>query len=170
MATKSKKEGQQGAAPMVRLTPAQRRKQQDERKQEELQVKRAAFESERELRWYRFLAHALILSQLTEGRDELREVHSWFFDSFHVEASTEEVTLESRTYSRADDSFSFETFERAESDLATGQQYFTDYLAEQERKREEEVRKQARRQSGLSKLTPDEIEALNISHLVPRSR
>lgn len=171
MVAKSKKDELPAGAAReggVKLTAAQRRKQQEQQRQEELKVKRAAFDAERELRWYRFLAHALILDRQAESEQELRDQHSWFFESFSVDVAKEEVTVDGRTYSREDDSFSFDTFERAESDLAQGREYYTAHLEEQERKRQEELRRQARRQSGLSKLTAEEVEALNLGHLVPR--
>ncbi len=156
--------------PAPKPTAAERKAAADAKKAAELAAREArnqAFEAERPKLWAQLFSKALRVALLERDYSEVVEEHSWWFDQFSVNSRKETFTCEETGGGEESQQALHPTdVDRLNASLDRALHWFDEYDAEQERKRLEAIAKEERRQAALKKLTPEDMDALDL----PKSR
>lgn len=95
-----------------------------------------AFDTDRSGHWARIWAKALRLAMCIAGDPEVAEENSWWFEAFSVDPRAQTFKTHDDYHNEVSQgSITLDTIERLERTLDTGQEFFDEFVAEQERQR-----------------------------------
>lgn len=166
VATKPAKKQATAKTAKPKLTAAERaaaRKALQEKAEADRKAAWDAFNAERPMRWLELWAKALRLHILLEAYPDVRYSNSWWFEDFKVDAlaqtfSCEEVGGHPQSEAKLHPS----DVQRLHESLDRGHEYVTEFLAERERKRLEELERQQKIAAAKAKLTAEDMQVLGI--------
>lgn len=167
MATQKTPAAKKVAAPKKPKPTAAERKAAREEAQRvakaEQEARMAEFNERRPQIFQEMFVKALRIEVIKASYHEVMDTNSWWFNDFSVDARRQSFCIEELGgHTVSQDRMHPSDVERINHSLDMALKWFDEYDAEQERLRQEAIKREQRRQEALSKLTKEDIAALGI--------
>ncbi len=167
MATKKTAAAEKVATPKKpKPTAAERKAAREEARriaEAEQQARMAEFNARRPQLFQELFVKALRIEVIKTSYHEVMDTNSWWFEDFSVDARGQSFRIEELGgHPVSVDRLHPSDVDRLNHSLDMALKWFDEYDAEQERLRQEAIKREQRRQEALSKLTKDDIAALGI--------